>query len=103
MPLAAERLASDTGIKVIEQVYFWGAFGITVQTIKEYVDLELFAQSRKIELAIKNHSCAEALAWCKENGSSLKKIKVYLCIALDSRNKSTRNIAKSLMHDVRAL
>ena len=74
-----------------------------IEMIKEYVDLELFAQSRKIELAIKNHSCAEALAWCKENGSSLKKIKVYFSIALDSRNKSTRNIAKSLMYDVRAL
>jgi macrophage erythroblast attacher len=40
------------------------------------VDLQLFAQSEKIEEALRNHSCKECLAWCNENRSSLRKMKV---------------------------
>ena len=46
--------------------------------MKEFVDLELFAQSRRIENAIKTHSCQEALSWCNENKSALKKLKSNL-------------------------
>lgn len=40
------------------------------------VDIQLFAQSEKIEEALRNHSCKECLAWCSENRSSLRKMKV---------------------------
>ncbi|KAI9348102.1 CTLH/CRA C-terminal to lish motif domain-containing protein [Obelidium mucronatum] len=46
--------------------------------IEQLVDVELFAQSKMIEDALKRKSCAECLAWCKENGSGLKKIKSNL-------------------------
>ena len=37
------------------------------------VDVQLFAQSEKVEEALRNHSCKECLQWCSENRSSLKK------------------------------
>lgn len=53
------------------------------------VDIQLFAQSEKIEESLRNHSCKECLAWCSENKSSLRKMKVnkkpaYLFIILIS-------------------
>lgn len=39
------------------------------------MDLELFAECKKIQDAINAHSCSEALLWCQENKSALKKIK----------------------------
>ena len=44
--------------------------------IKEFVDLELFADAREIEDAIRSHSCTKALEWCEENKLALAKIKV---------------------------
>lgn len=46
--------------------------------IEDMVDIQLFAQSEKIEEALKNHSCKECLAWCSENKSSLRKMKSTL-------------------------
>ncbi|KAJ3296951.1 GID complex subunit containing RING finger motif [Rhizoclosmatium sp. JEL0117] len=46
--------------------------------IEQLVDIELFAQSKMIEDALKRRSCVECLAWCKENSSALKKIKSNL-------------------------
>lgn len=40
------------------------------------VDIQLFAQSERIEESLRNHSCKECLAWCSENKSSLRKMKV---------------------------
>jgi hypothetical protein len=41
------------------------------------VDINLFSELRRIEDAlVKNHSVAEALAWCGENRGTLKKTKV---------------------------
>ncbi|KAJ3394529.1 GID complex subunit containing RING finger motif [Lobulomyces angularis] len=42
--------------------------------IKDLVDVELFTASKKIEESILNRSCSEALSWCNENKSSLKKL-----------------------------
>lgn len=53
---SAEKLALDAGIK-------------------ELVDLELFRASAFLQNSIKGHSVQEALQWCKENSSSLKKNK----------------------------
>ncbi|KAG9299599.1 hypothetical protein G9A89_020770 [Geosiphon pyriformis] len=40
---------------------------------KQYVDVELFTQSRRVEQALRQYSCTEALQWCKENKSNLSK------------------------------
>jgi macrophage erythroblast attacher len=40
------------------------------------VDVELFAQSARIEDALKQHSCTECIQWCADNRNSLKKLKV---------------------------
>ncbi|KAL1936527.1 hypothetical protein VTP01DRAFT_661 [Rhizomucor pusillus] len=41
--------------------------------VEDMVDVQLFAQSEKVEEALRNHSCKECLHWCSENRSSLKK------------------------------
>ncbi|KAK4521943.1 uncharacterized protein ATC70_004482 [Mucor velutinosus] len=46
--------------------------------IEDMVDIHLFAQSEKIEQALRNHSCKECLSWCSENKSSLRKMKSTL-------------------------
>ncbi|KAJ1569429.1 GID complex subunit containing RING finger motif [Nowakowskiella sp. JEL0078] len=56
---SAEKLANDAGIQ-------------------ELVDIELFAQARKIEDGLRRKSCAECLAWCGDNRSSLRKMKSTL-------------------------
>ncbi len=40
------------------------------------VDIDLFAEIRRIKGALEHHSCSEALTWCNENKASLRKIKV---------------------------
>ncbi|KAG0004650.1 GID complex subunit containing RING finger motif [Modicella reniformis] len=50
--------------------------------IEDLVDIELFAQSAKVEQALTQQSCAECLQWCKENNSNLKKIKSTLEFSL---------------------
>ena len=49
------------------------------------VDVELFAQSSRIEEALSKHSCTECLQWCLDNKSNLRKMKVggavsFLCV-----------------------
>jgi len=39
------------------------------------VDIDLFTDIRRIENALRNHSCTEALAWCSENKMALRKSK----------------------------
>lgn len=39
------------------------------------VDIDLFSEIRRIEDALGRHSCTEALAWCSENKTALRKIK----------------------------
>jgi len=40
------------------------------------VDIELFMDIRRIEEALTQRSCTEALAWCSENKVALRKMKV---------------------------
>jgi macrophage erythroblast attacher len=49
-------------------------------TLQILVDLDLFGDIRRIELALERHSCTEALAWCSENKAALRKAKVGLQI-----------------------
>ncbi|TFL04711.1 CTLH/CRA C-terminal to lish motif domain-containing protein [Pterulicium gracile] len=46
--------------------------------IQKLVDLELFADIRRIEDALRGNSCMEALAWCNENKTQLRKMKSTL-------------------------
>ncbi|KAF8814791.1 hypothetical protein BYT27DRAFT_7205762 [Phlegmacium glaucopus] len=46
--------------------------------IETLVDIELFSDIRRIEDALARHSCTEALTWCSENKSALRKIKSTL-------------------------
>lgn len=46
------------------------------------MDIDLFTDIRRIELALSKHSCTEALAWCSENKTALRKIKVRLNFAI---------------------
>jgi macrophage erythroblast attacher len=56
---SGEKLAQDAGIQ-------------------DLVDLELFRNSAHLQNCIRGHSVSEALLWCKENSSSLKKNKSSL-------------------------
>ncbi|KAI8855173.1 CTLH/CRA C-terminal to lish motif domain-containing protein [Chytridium lagenaria] len=64
---------------MLRQGFFRSAEHLTTTSgIENLVDLDLFSQSRKIETSLRNRSCQECLQWCKENSSSLKKIKSKL-------------------------
>ncbi|KAF9234269.1 CTLH/CRA C-terminal to lish motif domain-containing protein [Melanogaster broomeanus] len=54
--------------------------------IETLVDIDLFMDIHRIERALCRHSCTEAIAWCSENKTALRKIKgssraAPLCIA----------------------
>ena len=40
------------------------------------VDIDLFMDIHRIERALFQHSCTEAIAWCGENKTALRKIRV---------------------------
>ncbi|MBW0468463.1 hypothetical protein O181_008178 [Austropuccinia psidii MF-1] len=46
--------------------------------IEALVDEPLFTELNRIEKALAEHSCSEALAWCKENSGALKKMQSTL-------------------------
>ncbi|CAA7264337.1 unnamed protein product [Cyclocybe aegerita] len=64
--------------------------------IETLVDIDLFSDIRRIEDALSRHSCTEALAWCSENKTALRKAKSTLEFDLRmqeyielSRNRNT--------------
>ncbi|KAJ7741429.1 CTLH/CRA C-terminal to lish motif domain-containing protein [Mycena maculata] len=46
--------------------------------IETLVDIELFSDIKRIEDALERHSCTEAIAWCNENKTALRKMKSTL-------------------------
>ncbi|KIL00322.1 hypothetical protein PAXRUDRAFT_821780 [Paxillus rubicundulus Ve08.2h10] len=46
--------------------------------IETLVDIDLFMDIHRIERALCQHSCTEAIAWCSENKTALRKIKSTL-------------------------
>ncbi|KAJ7598866.1 CTLH/CRA C-terminal to lish motif domain-containing protein [Mycena floridula] len=46
--------------------------------IETLVDIDLFTDIRRIETALAQHNCTEALIWCNENKTTLRKNKTYL-------------------------
>ncbi|KAF5379199.1 hypothetical protein D9615_005906 [Tricholomella constricta] len=74
--------------------------------IETLVDIDLFMDIRRIEKALSENSCTEALAWCNENKVALRKIKSTLefelrlqeYIELTRARKSQEAIAYSKKH-----
>ncbi|KAL6300388.1 CTLH/CRA C-terminal to lish motif domain-containing protein [Sparassis latifolia] len=54
--------------------------------IERLVDIDLFSDIRRIEEALGCRSCTEALAWCSENKSALRKLKEYIELARARKN-----------------
>lgn len=46
--------------------------------IETLVDIDLFSHIRRIETALSDHRCDEALTWCSENKVALRKVKSTL-------------------------
>mmetsp|Transcript_5102 Transcript_5102/g.10456 ORF Transcript_5102/g.10456 Transcript_5102/m.10456 type:complete len:393 (-) Transcript_5102:261-1439(-) len=46
--------------------------------IQDLVDMDVFYSARNVVDALKKHSCTEALQWCAENSTRLKKMKSKL-------------------------
>ncbi|KAJ3197103.1 GID complex subunit containing RING finger motif [Irineochytrium annulatum] len=64
---------------MLRQGYLNSAVKLSTDShVEQLVDIQLFAQTRKIEDALRRQSCVECLQWCKDNGSSLKKLKSKL-------------------------
>jgi macrophage erythroblast attacher len=53
---------------------------ITADLLRKFSDFEFFNQAKKIEVALENESCTEALAWCADNRTNLKKMKVIFIL-----------------------
>jgi macrophage erythroblast attacher len=68
---------------------------------QKFVDLDLFSQVRKIELDLASHSCAEALLWCNENKTALRKTKVRFSIVKSSVLRSHSNQQSTLEFELR--
>ena len=54
----------------------WLRLRLIICTLQELVDIDIFLEARKVIEALRNKDCTEALAWCSENKSRLKKSKV---------------------------
>ncbi|CAJ0760398.1 10775_t:CDS:10 [Entrophospora sp. SA101] len=48
------------------------------ESIEPFVDIELFTQTRRVEQALQQYSCTEALAWCNLNKTNLRKMQSTL-------------------------
>lgn len=70
----ARRIAQQKGIEVCSGcIYAILRISRAAQTL---VDIDLFMDIRRVEAALQRHTCSEALAWCSENKTALRKIKV---------------------------
>jgi len=61
----------DTAIKLAQQA-----------NIMDLVDIDIFISSRKVIEGLTRHDCSEALQWCADNRSKLKKVKSNLEFSL---------------------
>ncbi|KAI9602723.1 hypothetical protein H4Q26_002019 [Puccinia striiformis f. sp. tritici PST-130] len=64
--------------------------------IEMLTDAPLFSELDRIEKALNDHSCSEALAWCKENSAALKKTQRLRWLTTsgpgDSNHTTTSNL-----------
>eukprot|EP00123_Amoebidium_parasiticum_P014058 comp22304_c0_seq2/m.33109 comp22304_c0_seq2/g.33109 ORF comp22304_c0_seq2/g.33109 comp22304_c0_seq2/m.33109 type:complete len:303 (-) comp22304_c0_seq2:56-964(-) len=64
---------------LLRQGYYETAGALAADAhIEELVDTQTFLECRRVEDALDRHECAEALSWCYENRSRLKKMKSTL-------------------------
>ena len=60
-------------------MYYLFPFAIVLRhlanPLQKLVDTDLFSDIRRIEDALRRHSCTEALTWCSENKGALRKAK----------------------------
>lgn len=73
----AKRIAADKDIQVGLSYMFGVSTPICLYLgLQTLVDIDLFMDIHRIEDALSKHSCTEALSWCSENKTALRKIKV---------------------------
>jgi len=48
---------------------------IDIVPYQTLVDIDLFMDIHRIETALRRHSCTEAIGWCSENKTALRKMK----------------------------
>lgn len=70
----AVDIAHEKGIEVSS--LFKLTKGASAHFRQSLVDIELFMEIKRIEDALRNNSCSEALLWCNENKAALRKAKV---------------------------
>jgi macrophage erythroblast attacher len=71
-----ERILVDY---MLRSSYYDTATKLTeANNLQELVDIDIFVDARKVVDALLNKDCSEALAWCAENKSKLKKSKSKL-------------------------
>jgi macrophage erythroblast attacher len=46
--------------------------------MQDLVDTDIFVDAKKVIQCLRNKDCSEALSWCAENKSKLKKAKVHI-------------------------
>eukprot|EP00124_Ichthyophonus_hoferi_P001593 Ihof_evm5s87 gene=Ihof_evmTU5s87 len=82
-----EQMASWSNIRkdrvivdhLLRNGHYYSAQAITDHAhLHDLVDTNIFLERRKMEDALDRHECGEALAWCFENRSRLKKMKSTL-------------------------
>ncbi|KAJ7634752.1 CTLH/CRA C-terminal to lish motif domain-containing protein [Roridomyces roridus] len=64
--------------------------------IETLVDIDLFSDIKRIEGALARHSCTEALAWCSENKTALRKMKSTL--EFDLRLQEYIELSRAVKH-----
>lgn len=71
----ARKIAKEKNIEVrlCEKV---AENDVNIAAYQTLVDIDLFTDIRRIEDGLKRHSCVDALTWCSENKTVLRKIKV---------------------------
>jgi macrophage erythroblast attacher len=72
----ARMIAQHKGVEVRVSVRLH--LGVINSRDQTLVDIDLFMDIRRVEDALGRQSCTDALAWCSENKTALRKIKVRI-------------------------
>lgn len=70
----AKMIAKEKHIEARAKILHYRKVCLSV--LQTLVDIDLFSDIKRIEGALARHSCTEALAWCSENKTALRKMKV---------------------------
>lgn len=65
------------------------------------MDIDIFLEARKVLDALRNRDCSEALAWCSENKTRLKKSKVlYLTASVSTMHEPSLSSTSEILMQV---